>query len=263
MQPPLLASLSVISDRSRLTLMRQMLTQLRRQSYTNIHVIIVNATGIPVFTSHNDRVIEITADPNGLITPAALRNIGINSTQAPWVILMDDDDVHHPQLFTTMMAHRRDGGACTLGYQLRVDISQHSSMGCLSADEKGIPGTMLFPRTVGGVAVQFDEQAVTDVERKFLDTNFGDQVVVIENDAFRFPGPVLHIAVWHGRNILSREAFFGPFADPQFARHWVKIEADGGPSQEEFDRYVVWAFKQRGLQLNLQSGGQTSESASA
>ena len=252
MQPPLLSALTVIADRARLVLTRQMLTQLTRQTYTNFNVVIVNATDTPVFTSHNERVIEVRVDPLvSLTTPAALRNVGIKASAAPWVILTDDDDVHHPQYFNTMMAHRRDGAACLLSYQLRVDISPQAGMSALIVYGAGVPGTMLFPRVVGGQPVQFDETAVENVERKCLDKHFGDQVVVVENDPSRFPGPLTHIAVWHGRNVLSREAFFGEFAAPAHAHRWAQVAVLGGPAQSEFDKYVIWAMQQRGLNLSI------------
>jgi glycosyltransferase involved in cell wall biosynthesis len=253
MRPPLLTVLTVVADPQRITLTRQMINQLIRQSYLNLEYLVVNATEQPVFTDSNPQYKEIQVNPRETLgTPASLRNIGIRSATGEWIILTDDDDIHHPSLFAAMMAHRRNGAACLLTYQLRVDVRMGSAMSCLVHEPTGIPGTMLFPRLIGAQPVQF-EISSPDPESEFLQRNFRDQLVLLDNDSRMFPGPVLNIATFHGRNVATYQKFFGQYADPQYAGHWAMLN---DTLQSQFDSYIRWAFSQRGLNLEVRHGGQ-------
>jgi hypothetical protein len=88
----------------------------------------------------------------------------------------------------------------------------------------------------------------------FIDSStlLESNLVTIDNAATVFPGPVLSIGVWHSRHSKTREQFLGEFAEPKFFKTWPTFNPSGtGPSQQEFDDYVTWACKQRGLEFKL------------
>ena len=173
MKPLLVSGILPFSDPRRLSLVRKAVNNFVRQHYTPYELVVVNGTDTPVLTNQEMEtdafrkagcsVLEVRA-PEGL-NAAAMRNVGIKAAHGDWIFPIDDDDWCHPQRLLFQMAHRREGQACMLQYQLRVDV--HRSLqqfgdvteaeSCkpllhLFRMETGIPATILFPhyRNTGG-----------------------------------------------------------------------------------------------------------------
>lgn len=250
MKPPLVSGILPFSDPRRLSLVRKAVNNFVRQHYTPYELVVVNGTDAAVLTNQEMdtalfreagcSVLEVKA-PEGL-NAAAMRNKGIEAAHGDWIFPIDDDDWCHPQRLTFQMAHRREGRACMLRYQLRVDVSEllqqpdaasrpqalQPLLHLLSTDS-GIPATMLFPRQVKPDSDEhtlwlYDEELNVGEHDELLARlqQAQGQAVVCDNMHNAFVSgmqwPILSVAIYHGNNELTHEQFFTRLPEPSNRR---------------------------------------------
>jgi len=241
MQPPLVSGILPFSDPRRLSLARKAVNNFIRQHYTPYELVVVNGTDTPVLTNQEMdtesfreagcSVVEVRA-PEGL-NAASMRNRGIEAAHGDWIFPVDDDDWCHPQRLLFQMAHRVEGQACMLQYQLRVDVSQSLQQSgdpaqpdYLSACkpllhllniDTGIPATMLFPRIKNQSTRElwlYDGQLNVGEHDELLARlrRHEGNSVVCNNMHSTFVSemqwPILSVAIYHGNNELTHEQFF-------------------------------------------------------
>jgi glycosyltransferase involved in cell wall biosynthesis len=234
---PLVSAVLVFADARRAALVRKVVNQFIYQHYTPYELVIVNGTDTRVLNndlmdtdamrSAGCRVLEVHV-PAGL-NAATMKNHGLRIASGEWVICLDDDDYFHRDRLLYQMAHRRDGQACLLRYQLRVDLSEVLSntddtrlapfqplLHLLQLDD-GIPCTAVFPRLrPDGNVWQFDERLNTGEYEELLTSMQAHGVGRVVCDNMHNPfvqglhWPLLSIAIYHGGNELTREQFFPP-----------------------------------------------------
>lgn len=237
MQPPLVSCVLTVSNPKRITLARKAVNNFLRQHYVPFELFIVNGTDIPVLTNPENvgrllngkqNTYEIMTRPG--LNSAQMKNEGLNASQGAWAICVDDDDFFHPARLTYQMARRREGVPCMLKYQLRIDITPALTFGNpdvqlnsfqpymrLIGMPGGIPSTMLFPtRNSKGERWFFDARLNIGEYDELLarmgnDLGHTDFLVCdnSHNDLLNaLHWPLLSIAVYHGSNELTKEAFF-------------------------------------------------------
>lgn len=237
MSLPLVSAIVPCSDPRRVSLVRKAVNSLLVSNYDPLEVLVINGTGGSILTndvlsgepgkvSHVVKEIPVS----GFANAATMRNAGIRAAAGDWVLPVDDDDWQHPHRIEYQMARRRHGRPCLLRYMLQVDLSEFSASSNSNFDsslktqpfislknvEKGIPATLLFPRTKeSGHLWLYDESLNKEehydlLERMQLD---GLDPVVCQNQNSDFvPNqcrPLMQIAFFHSENVLSFEEFFG------------------------------------------------------
>lgn len=266
MKPPLVSAILPFFNPRRLSLARKAVNNFIRQHYTPYELVVVNGTDTPVLTNQDMdaatfrdagcSVLEVRA-PEGL-NAAAMRNRGIEAAHGDWIFPIDDDDWCHPQRLTFQMAHRREGQACLLQYQLRVDVSallqRNDDQSQPQAIQPllhllsltgGIPSTILFPRlTSDGSDNQrawfYDEDLNVGEHDELLARiqQTQGQAVVCDNmhNAFvqGMQWPILSVAIYHGNNELTYEQFFTQL--PESLDHSVVPK---GLTQNDMDQLLV------------------------
>jgi hypothetical protein len=216
--PPLVTGIIVVGEDERINLARSAVTSFLRQTYPNFEVVIVCAAPTKtVLDNAWDTLREFHVDPVQYPTIGALRNKAIEEARGEWILPFDDDDHNHLHRIFIQMATRRPDCCVALTEQVRVDIDRN--MLCVYADPKGLPATVLFPRTRpdGSLNLYDANMLETGEDREFVDRNFGEgATVVIPTSAEWFPGPCTSIAYYHTRNKSSRESFFGRYANSSY-----------------------------------------------
>mgnify|MGYP001261007823 CR=1 FL=1 len=216
--PPLVTGILVVGEDERINLARSAVTSFLRQTYPNFETVIVCAAPTKTVLDNTwDTLREFHVDPVQYPTIGALRNKAIEEARGEWILPFDDDDHNHLHRIFIQMAARRPGCCVTLTDQIRVDIDRN--MLCTYADPKGLPSTVLFPRTKedGSLNLYDADMLEAGEDREFIDRNFGEgAAVVIPTSAEWFPGPCTSIAYYHSRNKSSREAFFGRYANSSY-----------------------------------------------
>lgn len=247
---PKVSAILVVADAARaVTVARAAVNQFLLQTYQNTEVVIVNSSGQPVLTGNHPRIKELAIQPGDCPTVGAMRNLGIQKSTGDWIFPLDDDDHNHKHRLAFQMAHRQEGSCVLLSHQLRIDLSppvrknERGIVVTMLRQACGIPSTILFPRYYAGdgdliqydpeLMVAEDDELVTRLKRE----------VVLDNTPEWFPGPALHVAIWHGRNVKDRSQFFGPFAAPAY-----EGTCDPAIPQDVLE-YLMDALTQYGLQL--------------
>ena len=232
---PLVSAILTFSDARRLSLVRKVVNQFIRQHYTPYELVVVNGTDSRVLTNDSMENDSMQAAGCGLtevyaasgLNSAAMKNHGLKVASGEWVICIDDDDYVHPGRLLYQMAHRRDGKACLLRHQLRVDVSAALTFMddtvltsfrpglYLVNNPEGVPNTIIFPRLKpDGTVWQFNTEINTGeyeallAEMRQCDIGF----VICDNQHNVFitgmHWPLLSVAMYHGGNELTREQFF-------------------------------------------------------
>jgi len=198
---------------------------LLQQLYRPLELIVVNATGQPVFTRSTEQApfplqeIMVTASDWRQSSPATMRNRGILAASGAYILPVDDDDYSHPNRILHQMAAIVGSGsaASCLRHQIRFDCHNRHLRIVERAD--GIPGTLLFAKRLFADREQapYNEELLQD-EDLDLHAEIAERTTlrVLDNGMPVFPGPALSIAFHHGDNIQPREVFFGeeePAAD--------------------------------------------------
>lgn len=215
--PPKISIIMPVADPRRVTrLARTIIPEVFLQTYRNIELLVINASGLPLFSGSLPQTFrEIVVDANTtLSTSSSLRNIGIRGATGELVAFWDDDDYSHMHRLVFQAAHLRPGYCGLLSHEVRLNYPNRSVV-LASQLDRGISGTALFPRfcEVGHLA-QLDESLLVgdDAIEEMLARCFGSRRLVLRNDDTWFPGPVLHFSVWFGPNNKTAEQFFGPAA---------------------------------------------------
>ena len=241
MQPPLVSGILPFSDPRRLSLVRKSVNNFVRQHYTPYELVVVNGTDTPVLTNQEMdtesfreagcSVVEVRAQEG--LNAAAMRNRGIEASHGDWIFPIDDDDWCHPQRLLFQMAHRIEGQACMLRYQLRVDVSQSlqqfvdpDQLNYLSACkpllhlldiDTGIPSTMLFPRlkyqNTKSLWLYDEELNIGEHDELLARMRRHKGGAVVCNNMHNtfvdgMQWPILSIAIYHDNNELTHEQFF-------------------------------------------------------
>lgn len=226
-QAPLVSAILPIADGGRIQLALRSLASFFGQSYKNKEIIIVNATGQRILSPEVGRGVEVFV-PQGL-SVGEMRNEGITHAAGEWLAQWDDDDWSHPDRIVHQMAHRRAGHCVMLRYQTRVLRTTRESRTGVTNHPDGARGTLLWPKT----SARFSAGPSWE-DSLFLTTHFADRLVVVDNDGF--PGPCLHLAFWHGGNVMPFAEFMG------------SPEALGGFDPEAHD-YISTVLPRYGLQV--------------
>ena len=200
---PLVSAILTFSDARRLSLVRKVVNQFIRQHYTPYELVVVNGTDSRVLTNDSMENDSMQAAGCGLtevyaasgLNSAAMKNHGLKVASGEWVICIDDDDYVHPGRLLYQMAHRRDGKACLLRHQLRVDVSAALTF---------MDGTVWQFNT----EINTGEYEALLAEMRQCDIGF----VICDNQHNVFitgmHWPLLSVAMYHGGNELTREQFF-------------------------------------------------------
>lgn len=249
-QPPLVTAVMAISDPRRLKLAVRAINQFGNQSYDNKQLLVINSSGKRITNRNHPIVQEIEVDPAQYPTVGALRNLGIQQSEAEWILPWDDDNHSHPHRIALQMAHRREGSCVVLSHEIRLDVqmaSPETHCVCVCEEPEGIPGTILFPRSVvwAGSATPplYDDLLSGPGEDVALLRQFGERKIVLHN-GYGFPGPMLHLAFYQGLNLKSRGEFFGRFAGAEFYQH-----RDLAVSGDRLD-YLVHVMRQYGYDIH-------------
>ncbi len=244
---PSVSAILAIVDPRRAAMARRSVNQFMKQSYRNKQLVIVNGTGTSLLDNQHPWINEVMVDPLAYPNAAAMRNFGIDQSTGDWIMPWDDDDHSHPHRILVQMAHRQANCCVLLSHQVRMEPM--GSMICvLNDDVLGLPCTALFPRDV----VYYDPNMSAGEDVEILQRGFPNRRIVVPNDGNWFPGPILSIAFYHGLNTLTREQFFGRYADPRF----IGVPPDG-LTQAMFD-YVAGALSTYGLEMSVKKVGPTS-----
>ena len=239
-EPPMVTGVIVVSDEGRLKLTRSNVNHFFEQTYPRKEIVIVNATGVDVTDRTYPLAIELKIDPAEYPTIGALRNYGIRRASGDWIMPIDDDDHSHPHRIAFQMACRQHRQACVLlSHHFLVDIENVVIV--IKEDKRGLPGTILFPNQEN----YYDESIEGPGEdEEFIKRCFDDNISICNNSPSWFPGPLLQICTWHGRNMKTREEFFGPYADPRYQGTRVPGVT------EDHVRYLKHALSLYGLELH-------------
>lgn len=187
-----------------------------QQTYQHRELIVVNDGPYELKIGH-PQVKEIrvkSEDPDVPLALWELRNAGLAKTTGQWIMQWDDDDYHHPHRILYQMAHRREGCAILLRKQMRVDIDQGTVL-CVDNPE-GIPGTVLHPAS----GAKYGHKRDID----FLSQFSPSAVIPIDNGSDVWPGPALHLRLFHGENVHDRAYMMG--GKGSFTKKW-------NPNQDE------------------------------
>ena len=234
MPAPVVSCILTVHDDSRTNLARKAVNNFIKQHYAQYQLIIVNSCSQSILTNDsmaeateqqgNCSVFEIYAEANTNVSK--MRNMGLSASGGDWVICIDDDDYFHPTRLLYQMAHRIENAPCLLRYQLRIDISQAivnnenyvqavKPLLHLHQNDRGIPGTMLFPRLNANKEPwlfnpEIELHEYDELLARMLQHN--PDYVVCDNRHNVFNSglhwPLLSVAVYHGNNQLSYEDFF-------------------------------------------------------
>jgi hypothetical protein len=212
-ESPMVSAILVVGQQERVKLARRAVQVFVEQHYLRKQLIIINATPAPVTNVEWHEIKEVQVQPGPSL--GILRNMGIDRADGEWIIGWDDDDWSHPYRLAYQMAHRREGMACLLTYQLRCDVDRSTAF--LYHRAAGIPSTMLFPKTLA----RYPDLAVAE-DLAFWVNNWGyGQHILINNETARFPASVMSIAFYHGRNVTSELQFMEDHTDAAFDGKWI------------------------------------------
>ncbi len=240
-QPPLVVAMLVVADVNRLRFAQAAVNNFFRQTYTNKHLVVVNGvdpatypaeeklpdgTTVQLTPAQRDARTTVTTREHPWLTevrvPAgmtvgAMRNRAMTRMpqSAGWVTIWDDDNFAHPHRIAFQMAHRVGDAPVMLRSEVRVDVV--NAVACRASNPAGIHSTLLFPAT--DIQTPFPDQTGYE-DAAFWIKNWGGKQVVVPN-AETFPGTVMQVAFWHGRNVTTRQQFLGEYADPA----WYKKAA--------------------------------------
>jgi len=229
--PPLVTAIMAISNPQRISIAHNTAKQFEWQSYGLKELIIVNASGRRV--TEDDEfpdVRELRVEQEDFPTLVSMLNEARYEAKGDWVIRWDDDDHHHPHRIAIQMAHRVDGACCLLAYQLRLDLRNTTI--CVVERAGGHASSILWPKYDAGEIPEVDKE-----DEAFLDS-FHYRVVV-DNKPSVFPGPALHMPMYHGRNMRSETDFFGEYADPKFQG---RLNPGVTPSLTQYVQYAVGLY---------------------
>ena len=240
LRPPLVTAVLVVSDVNRLMFARAAVGNFMAQTYANKHLVIVNGIDPAAYPAEqkqpDESVLTLTpaqqADFSRVtnrehpwiteqrvrpgLSVGAMRNLALAAVPAPteWVALWDDDNFSHPSRIAFQMAHRIDNGTpVLLRKEIRVDVV--NAVACPHENVAGIHSTLIFPLPPARSAMPAFPDKTGYEDAEFWIKNWGGRQVVVPNIG-DFPHTVMQVAFWHGRNVTTREQFFGPYADPKW-----------------------------------------------
>ena len=242
-RPPLVSGILVFSGPAgRVGLAQRRVDQMLDQTYPNVELVIINASGVPITNRTHGRVIEIPI-PSGDYTIAELRNKAVKACRGEYVVSWDDDDVSHPHRIALQMATLAGSKAeaTVLTHQLRLDVSalnspdrpaesrELSSTLVLRERLAGESSTMIWKREDdrGNVRLFDKEQKIGELD-SFMERHFPpSKRVVYENSENKpngfpsFPALVLHVAFYHGINASTRDQFLDEYAGDEYRNLYV------------------------------------------
>jgi len=239
---PKVSCVMVFTDPKRLRMARQAVEQFIRQTYADKELIIVNTVDdVSVLTRTHPEIYEIHLQPSSEEenTIGFLRNFGIKQSRGSWIKMWDDDDIYDPFLLSYMMGCRNGGEQpYALASQMRIDIVR--SVGFIHNEPNGIPGTVLFPKSLASKAnYQLYPHTNRHSALECWNNHFSKSASVIAN--YLFPCNCVQIAVYHGYNLSSLEDFMGKYASSEYSNYLLI-------GQQEFD-YLNLYLPKFGLTL--------------
>jgi glycosyltransferase involved in cell wall biosynthesis len=185
-----------------------------------------------------------------------LRNMGLDLCKPGYVMQWDDDDWSHPERIQWQMERTPPGQASVLQWEIRFSLARNAAL-VLRSQERGIPGTILHPWP--GPVREPDKRGrdgwhtlpdmYVDTARRHEDSWFREahfpDAAVIDNHPQEFPGPALHVRLYHGGNTWSERQIMKDAAGEQNRNRWRQVT---GP-HEDYLRGVVARYRKAGLVL--------------
>jgi glycosyltransferase involved in cell wall biosynthesis len=171
----------------------------KNQSYIHKELVIINH-GNQGLNQHDDariREIMITKKPGETI--GDLRNLGLQNAKGDLIITWDDDDWHDPDRIAFQVAAQHGKACVLLKHQFRFNVLNQSGF-CIT-DEKGIPGTILFPLLPH---LKY-ESILRGEDLAFL--KCFDEAITMDND------PLLHIRTYDGLNVCDADEVMQNYAN--------------------------------------------------
>lgn len=240
--PPLVSCVLIATDPSRFQMVRHAISLYAAQTYPCKEMVLWNTTGVPVTRPEKAITIglrEVATPGDENVGLGALRGAAAAQANGEWIVPWDDDDHYHPERVTRQMAVRREGMACMLTHQLRVDITAPS--GFVHHRREGVPSTIIYP---AGTPDRYDPALAYAEEEAFAALWIG-RTVLLRNDAY--PDTCLCTAVYHPQCVSSRSRFMPGHDSPEHGGVFAM------PPGEL--RHVTAAMAFRGLELTPSKEG--------